>query len=263
MKRRNRKLLLLFAAIICIAAQRMYCQETPDKILQVFLHGKSTEQVEKSYWYIYQNQSKFSDLVFSELAKYQDKINNVDVPDRLLYLAAIIRDERYIIPLSKLINNPNYSEDACIYYCPIVLALKYYACFSTYKVPTDFNRKLTAVNDLYSDIDNLRNLKVHKQKITDFIHGPDDSANVEIGKKTFKSLFALAGPDNKNEQTRFIASVGIAAKVTDDTYLPELYWLACTEMMDASCEYRCFIYQALDKAEKYRFNKLNKIRNRP
>ena len=254
---------VLTATVICLAAQIAVCQETPDQILQTFLYGKSTKQVEKAYWHIYQNQKSYADLVYDELARYQDKKKKVNIPDRLIYLAAIIRDERYVKPLVKLISNPYYSEDACIYCCPIVLAVKYYTCFSPYKVPTNLNRKLTAVNDLYGDIDRLKNLDVHKEEITDFIHGPDDSANAEFGKMSFEKLFALAGPNNKDEKSRFIASAGIAANATDDSHLPELYWLASTEMIDASCEYRCFIYQALDKAEKYRFDKLKKARKHP
>ena len=58
------------------------------KILNDFLFSKEIKEEEKAYWYILRNKEKFSDKIFQELVKYQDR---TDIPDKLIYLATILR----------------------------------------------------------------------------------------------------------------------------------------------------------------------------
>lgn len=111
-------LLIIFLSLTTSIA---YGGDTEKATLYQLLYSKITDQRLQAFNAITSNKDKYKSQVFAELQAFSAKPDKT--PDGLLYLAAFIKDQRYIPPLSKLVNNENYSGEHCIYSCPIVFSL--------------------------------------------------------------------------------------------------------------------------------------------
>jgi len=174
-----KKIIILISifSMVLISPTSSVAEAKEEKILNDFLFSKEIKEQEKAYWYILRNREKFSDKIFQELVKYQ---NRTDIPDKLIYLATILREERFIKPLVSLIENREYSDRQCIYYCPIVFSLTIYACFSEYSLPQDlFKKPVGAVWDLQSDIKDVKGISLKKEKASKYIKGPGVDALIQ------------------------------------------------------------------------------------
>jgi len=239
--------------ILLLVTCKAYSQTTAELTLNDFLYSKDMESVHKSYLHIIKNQSNYKDLVYKNLIKYSRKTNQVTIPDRLIYIASYIKDKKYIKPLTDLIKNKDYSYNSCVYSCPIVFSLAIYTCFTEYKLSSKFDPEITPVKDLKETIKYINKISLAKESPSKYCQGPGiDSLLKSTENLSFNEIIRQAGPQNHNYESRFAAGVVLEATTDDDKYLDDLYWLAITEVKDASCEFRNAIYQAIYRAETAR-----------
>jgi hypothetical protein len=222
--------------------------------LNRFLFSKNADERQQAFNVITSNKDKYRNDILAELQVNTKKPNKT--PDALLYIAAIIKDERYIDSLSKLINNASYSEEHCIYSCPIVFSLVVFSSFTNYSSPL-LDDKLTAVHDYRSELDHVNKISLEPEIAYKYGSGPAfDPLLKEIEPLPIKEVIKIAGPTTKDGLRRLAAATVLHARTTDDKYLNDLYWLAISNVPnDASGEYRYSIHWAIYKAETYRKQK--------
>lgn len=244
-------LLIIFLGVMTSIA---YGSDNEKATLNRFLYSKNSHERQQAYNVITSNKDKYRNAVLTELQVYARKPDKT--PDALLYLAAFIKDERYIQPLSLLINSGNYSEEHCIYSCPIVFSLVVFASFTDYRSPS-LNDKLTAVHDYKSEREWVNKISLEPEKASKYGTGPAfDPLLQEIEPLPIQDVIKIAGPTTKDGLRRLAAATVLHAHIADDKYLNELYWLAISDVPnDASGEYRYSIHWAIYKAETYKKRK--------
>jgi hypothetical protein len=241
--------------VFCLASSNVFAGDSEKTTLSQFLHSNSVNERQKAFTVIIVNDNKYRDLILTELEVCSNKPDKT--PDALLYLAAYIRDQRYIRPLSKLINNVNYSAHHCIYQCTIVFSLVIFSSFTDYSLPV-LNDKLVAVRDLKSEREMVKNISIELNPAYMSASGPGiDQLLDEMEALPISEVIKIAGPETADANKRFAAAIVLQAHAMDDRYLKELYWLAIEDIPNAATsEYRGAIHWAIYKAETYR--KLNK-----
>jgi len=219
--------------------------------LKRFLYSKNADERHQAFNVITSDKDKYKKAVLTELQSYEKKPNKT--PDALLYLAAFIKDQRYIQPLSKLINNDDYSADHCIYSCPIVFSLVALSSFTDYSV-SGLNDRVNAVRDFTSEREKVKSISLEPEFANKYATGPGiDSLLQELETLPVADAIKLAGPENTDGHKRITAAFVLQAHITDDRYIKELYWLAISNLpSDASGEFRDSIHWAIYKAETYR-----------
>ena len=251
---RKMKTQYIVLTVFCLASSSVFAGDAEKTRLSQFLHSSSVNEQRKAFTLIIADNNKYKDLVLTELEVYLNKPNKT--PDALLYLAAYIRDRRYIRPLSKLINNDNYSANHCIYSCPIVFSLVVFSSFTEYSLPVLVD-KLVAVQDLKSEGDRVKHISLELNPVYIYASGPGiDQLLHEFEALPLSEVIKIAGPETTDGDNRTAAAIVLQARVRDDQYLKELYWLAIKNLTnDASGEYRGAIHWAIYKAETYRKKK--------
>jgi hypothetical protein len=249
-------LLILFSLLFVSNITSAKTNKKDDEIFNDFLSSSSLLKKEKAYLHILQNKKAFSDKLFHEIKKYQTKNT---IPNELIYLATIFREERFLKPLINMIENPEYSESACIYSCPIVFSLTVYECFSKFSLPDNLNKKLTAVSDLFLTIDSTKNISLKREKINTSGYSPKaKTLFAKLENLTIDQLIEKAGPNNPNYLSRTFAALILSYSIDNEKHIKKLYWLAITEIPDdASREYRSAIYRAIYRAEAARIRRKN------
>ena len=124
---------ILLVIILSLMSGTAFGSDNEKATLNRFLYSKNVAERQQAFNVISSNKDQYRNAVLAELQGYANKPTKT--PDALLYLAASIKDERYLQPLSKLINNENYSEEHCIYGCPIVFSLVVFSSFTNYSSP--------------------------------------------------------------------------------------------------------------------------------
>ena len=219
-------------------------------LLQTFLYSDDLKEVERAYWRITKQPSEFEDVVLDELLIHSK--NPSRTPDRLLYIAAYIRDNRYIEPLLHILKDVEYTEHSCIYDCPIVFSLIIYGAFSKYSLPSNLNRNNVAVYDLYSGIDRISKISLKHKNASDYITGPGVDTHFKKGESLpTEEIIKSARPGNIGSIPRYAAAYILQYRLVDPKFLPDLYWLAVSEPEpDGAMEFRNAIYWAIYKTEK-------------
>ena len=245
---------IVLTVVFCLASSSVFAGDAEKTRLSQFLYSSSVNEQQKAFTLIITGDNKYKDLVLTELEVYLNKPNKT--PDALLYLAAYIRDRRYIRPLSKLINNDNYSANHCIYSCPIVFSLVVFSSFTEYSLPV-LDDKLAAVQDLKSEGDRVKHISLELNPVYIYASGPGiDQLLHELEALPLSEVIKIAGSQTADGDKRMAAAIVLQARVMDDRYLKELYWLAIKNLPnDASGEYRGAIHWAIYKAETYRKKK--------
>jgi hypothetical protein len=245
---------ILFTIVVCLLSSTVYAGDNEKIILSRFLSPKGMAERQKAFDDIIANEKKYRDTVLDELQKFIKKPNKT--PDGLIYLAAFLKDKRYIRPLATLINNADYSERHCIYSCPIVFSLVIFDSFTDYSLPP-LDDNLTAVHDLRSEVERVKHISIEPEEASKYIVGPGvDESLKRMEALPLADVIKLAGAKTKDANERLIAAIVLQAHVTNDKYLKGLYWLAITDVPnDASAEYRAAIYWAIYRAETYRKKK--------
>ncbi len=176
------------------------------------------------------------------------------IPNFLLYIAAYIRDERYIPLLIKLIENEEYTHESCVNACPVVFALAIYSCFTNYPLPK-LNDKMAPVPDLLATIERIKKIEIKSDKASYYVRGPGfNSILTRYEKLSTEEIIKKAGPENEGLYYRYLAASVLEYRIADAKYLSELYWLAITETENyVSVDYRSAVYGAIYKAEKAKY----------
>lgn len=221
-------------------ANILYAQPKEKKELDTFLNSKKLKAVEKAYWKIVKNKEKYFDVIYKELFNCVKKTDHKNIPDKLIYLTAITKDKRYVDLLVKLINDKNYSYDACIYSCPIIFSLTIYSCFTEYFDINVLTDNTTPVYDLKSNVRYLNNIDFNKEV-----------NSCVLSDSLIKNY--LIDASLNNYEARHIAAEVLRQNIKNSTYLYDLYWLVINENYD-DCEYRASIYNAIYMAEMARKN---------
>jgi hypothetical protein len=219
-------------------------------IFNDFLHSKNINKRYKAFITIVSNDKKYRDIVLTKLLHYQE--NPDTTPEALIHLAAFLKDQRYILPLTKMINNTKYSENRCIYVCPIIFSLVIFDCFTTFSVTEGLNENVNAVEDLKRDIKWVKSISLKSEKASKYVTGPGARPLSEMETLPLAEVLKLAGPNTKDVHKRMNAAFVLQYGTVNDTYLAELYWLARTYLDDASNEYLNAVYQAIYRAETAR-----------
>ncbi len=240
-------LLIIFLSLLTSVA---FGGDNEKATLNRFLYSKNTDERQQAFNIITSNRDKYRTAVLAELQSSTRNPNNT--PDALLYLAALIKDQQYIRPLVKLINNDNYSAGHCIYSCPIVFSLAVFSSFTGYSV-SGLNDKLNAVHDYKSECEWIKSVSIEPEHASKYASGPGiDSLLEEFEALPIVEVMKLAGPENTDGHKRMAAAIVLQAHTTNDQYIKELYWLAINNLpSDASGEFRDSIHWAIYKAETY------------
>ena len=249
-----KNLFTIFTFVCCFISTTAYAGEDGNKALSQFLYSGSMKDRHNAFNIIVANQNKYKDAVLVELKRHSTK--PYKIPDALIYLAALLKDQRYIQPLSKLINDTDYSEEHCIYSCPIVFSLAIFSSFTNHSLPL-LDNKITAVHDLRSEVKIVKSISTRPEKASKYMKGPAvDKLLSQLETLPLADVINIAGSNTKDGEKRMAAAVVLQSHVTDDKYLTELYWLAIENLPnDASGEYRNAIHWAIYRAEKFRKSK--------
>lgn len=248
---RKMKIQYIFLTIVfCLSVSIAFASDNDKTTLNQFLFSKNESERQKAFNSIINNGTKYKNLVLTELQKYEAEPDKT--PDALLYLAAFIKDQRYVQPLSKLINNDKYSSEHCIYSCPIVFSLTIITTFANCSLPI-LDDKLIAVQDLKSEIKRVKNISIKPEEVSKYVQGPGiDKVLQEMESLPLSDVIKIAGQNTATYERRVAAAYVLSSNITTDQYIKELYWLAITHIEDASHEYEDAIYLAIYRAETYR-----------
>lgn len=245
---------ILFTIVFCLVYSTVYADDNDRIILSQFLSSQSMTERQNAFNVIIANDKKYRDTVLDQLQKFIKKPNKT--PDALIYLAAFLKDKRYIRPLATLMSNADYSERHCIYSCPIIFSLVIFDSFTDYSLP-QLNDNLPAVHDLRREVERVKHISIEPEAASKYIVGPGvDESLKRMETLPLADVIKLAGAKTKDANQRIIAATVLQAHVTNDKYLKELYWLAIIDVPnDASAEYRDAVHWAIYRAETYRKKK--------
>lgn len=248
---------ILLITFLTLTTSIAYSNENEKAMLNRFLYAKNAADRLHAFDVIISNKDNYKKHVLNKLQLFSTKPDKT--PDALLYLAAYIKDQRYIRPLSTLINNDTYSTDHCIYSCPIVFSLVVFSSFTGYSLP-ELNDTLTAVYDFKSEREKVKNISIQPEHANNYARGPGiDPLLREMETLPISDVIKIAGPKTSDGLRRMAAAVILQAHIADDKHLNELYWLAISDLPnDASGEYRDAIHWAIYKAETYRSRRKKK-----
>jgi hypothetical protein len=220
--------------------------------LDVFLNSENISEQRRAYLEIQKNKNNYSAQVQHKLEAFQKtKDPRINVLNKLLYLAAIIKSEKFVEPLVKMLEDKQYLTNECIYDCPIVFTLTVFAISTNWSPPVSMDSQNTKVSDLLSRIRWIINLPLQRGYAGDEIKGPGiDDLLRKAHTLSEKELIKQAGPESRDYDSRYAAACELAYTVIKETNLLDLYWLAVTEVTDASMEYRNCVYLSILRAEK-------------
>ena len=241
-------LLVIFLSLLTSVA---FGGDNEKATLSRLLYSKNAGERQQAFNIITSNIDKYRTAVLAELQSFARNPNKT--PDALLYLAAFIKDQRYIRPLVKLINNDKYSADHCLYSCPIVFSLAVFSSFTGDSV-SGLNDKLNAVHDYKSECERVKSVSLEPEYANKYASGTGiDSLLEELEALPLAEVIKQAEPENTDGHRRMAAAIVLQAHIANDKYIKELYWLAINNLpSDASGEFRDSIHWAIYKAETYR-----------
>jgi hypothetical protein len=224
--------------------------------LDTFLNSDKLEERKAAYLDILANKEAYIDQIHYELDFIQrTKDKRYRTFNKLTYLAAIIRNVRFIDPLWKMLDDIDYLDSECIYCCPILFALTLYALYTDWSPPDDI-----LAYELQKEISREKEkIDVPLYRKTSGVQYASPEWQDWLRKTELLSveeLIKMTGPENPNNTIRHNSASVLAPAVTDDKFLVELYWLAIEELVrDASGIYRCDIFEAILRAERARAQK--------
>jgi len=253
----NKVLFILVISILATVSSGYVLADQQSHVLNDFIQSEDLDKKEEAYRIIISHPHEYSDAIYDELHKYTDEEITPQIPDELIYLTTAVRDKKYLEPLTTFIQSRQYSENSCIYDCPIVFSLALYECFSESTPIDGLDVNLTAVSDLRSDIKYVREKYFLKDTPLYINHKRMKEIVKETEQLSVEQLIEQANPSNtyyrESYYYRYAAAHRLSNTIHDDQHLNDLYWLAITEAMDASAQYRSAIYKAIMRAEYARY----------
>ena len=188
------KLQYIFLTIVfCLSAITANADANVNTTIKQFRYSKSMSERLIATNVIIANETKYKNLVLTELHSYATKPTKT--PDALLNLAAFMKDETHARFLTNLINNDGYSSKHCIYRCSLVFSLVIFNSFSNY-VLRAVNDKLSAVHDLPSEIGQFKDIPIEPEKASEYATGPGiDQLLLEMETLLMSDAIKITGPE--------------------------------------------------------------------
>jgi len=235
----------------------------PSDSLDKFLNSAERSERKAAYLDILQNKEAYIDQIQKELETFQrTKDRRFNILNRLLYLAAIIRSEKFIDPLWKMFNDFDYLFSTCIYCCPIDLTLTLYATYTTWSPPNEIfdtrNGMTVHLKEAIRREKGSKDVPLIREHYYPQYLSPESQELILIRKMELLSveeLIKMAGPENPDGTQRSFATYVLGLAIIDDKNLTELYWLAIENPHDVSGIDLCNVYGAIERAERARAQK--------
>ena len=220
--------------------------------LTLLINSKDLDIKRDAFQNIARNGEMYSDEMLSRLTMYsKSRAGNIDELNTLIYLAAVVKDKRFLGPLWEMLLDDEYLVDECLYECPIIFSLSVYAIAADWNPPEKLNGPNIKVDDFYREYRSLSSLSLRKDHAYNHIYGPGINEQLkQVSNLSEEDIVKQAGPQNLDSKSRYAAAYELEYSVVDDKNLVDLYWLAINETVGASREYRSAIYRAILRAEK-------------
>jgi hypothetical protein len=247
-------LAILFACFVLLTNQNAAVGANS---LAVFLHSPKISERRAAYLDIVKNGAQYVDQIKQGLETFaRTKEKDIGVLKRYIYLAAMIRSDKFIDPLVAIFENYDALGGECVYCCPIVFALTLYGAFSNWSPPAEMmadssNRMVSDLLTGIQQIDDMKNKPLIWERWKVEFADPEKQKWFErMESLSVQELIRMAGPENADSNERYWAAQALAGKVIDDGNLTDLYWLAIEPLAhDPSPFYLCCTYQAIERAE--------------
>jgi hypothetical protein len=239
--------------------QRMEAERAliPTGPLGVFLQSPEISERRAAYQDILKNSERYIEQIKKGLEIIERaKLIRIDVLKRYIYLAAIIRSDKFIDPLVSIFKSYRALGGECVYCCPIVFALTLYGAFSNWSPPADMisgwgDRMVSDLRTEIQQIDDMKNKPLVWERLKVEFADPEKQKWFErIESLPVQELIKMTDPENADSNERYWAVQVLGGKVINDKDLTELYWLAIEALSDdPSPFYLCCTYQAIERAE--------------
>jgi len=243
---------LLLSFFCCLIFPRAFASASSPNALDVLLKSTSISERRDAYMDILKDPGAYSDRILLGLDIWQKtRDQGIEVLNKLIYLAAVLKRDEFIEPLINIASDPKYMEPECIYGCPAILALAVLSISKRWTPPDRVaNRENTYLHDLDLVLGGV-SLSRSRPGIT-FARSEDQELLSKTETLSEEELIKRAAPFNKEYKTRWLATEVLSCIVMDDKNLVEFYWLALEEIGDRAFEFRNAIYRTILRAEKAR-----------
>jgi hypothetical protein len=247
-------LAILFACFVLLTNQNAAVGANS---LAVFLHSPKISERRAAYLDIVKNREQYINQIKKGLETFErTKENRIEVLKRYIYLAAMIRSDKFIPSLVAIFKDYGDLGGSCIYCCPIEFALSLYAAFTNWSPPPEILTRttdtiLTDLRTLIQDIAERKSKPLVWEPLRVQFADPEKQKWFErMELLSVEELIKMTGPENADSDERYWAAQALAGKVIDEKNLTDLYWLAIEEFpSDASGFFRCNTYAAIERAE--------------
>jgi len=246
---RKSLLISLFGCLVFIPSQNSAFSTNS---LDILLKSTSISERRTAYLDILKDPDAYVDQILLGIDIWQKtRDQGIEVLNRLIYLAAVLKKDEFIEPLINIANDPEYTEHECIYDCPAIFALAVFTTSMHWTPPVQTVDLEIPYLQYLDSLMSMRRTSLRRTRpgIT-FSRSEDQELLSKTETLSEEELIQQAAPFNKDHMTRWLAAEVLSYTVTDDKNLLDLYWLAIEEVDDASCQYRCSIYTAILRAEK-------------
>jgi hypothetical protein len=232
------------------------CADSAESTLDTLLLSKKLSEQRVAFETIAASPDKYVPLVrgrLMTLAENPPETRSLTI-DRLLYLAAMLKDKSLAPPMEALWRNDGFIPGYCIYDCPIVFALIVYGVSDLWTPPEKMDKTRSRYHDLYEGIRIASGISLDPTPRNHRAFGPGiDSQLAEAEEESEKELIEQAGPGNGEGKKRFAAMLQLSYTVSGSENLKEFYWLAVQEgKQDGGYEPRHAVYRTIYRAEKAR-----------
>ncbi|MGB8960036.1 MAG: hypothetical protein WCC00_13585 [Candidatus Aminicenantales bacterium] len=209
--------------------------------LDVLLCSSSVEERRAAYLEVLKDPDHYTDQIVKGIADWEStEKQGIWALNKLIYLAALLKKDDYYAPIKALSLDSEYTKYECIYDCAVNFAL---GVFGISKISKPLLWTDTDLREYYA-----RSLKRTRSGIQ-FARPEDQELLNKMETLTEENLILQAAPFNNDELKRWMAVEVLSRTVSDDKNMIDLYWLAIEEIHDASCQYRCAVYEAIKRAE--------------
>lgn len=217
--------------------------------LNVLLCSSSVEERRAAYLEVLKDPDQYANQIVKGIDDWQSTNKyGIWALDKLIYLAALLKKDDYYAPIKSLSLESEYTKYECIYDCAVDFAL---AVFGISKLQKPLLWTGTDLREYYE-----RSLNRIPSRL-EFARPEDRKSLDEMEALKEEDLILRAAPFNGDGMKRWLAVEVLSRTVSDDKNIIDLYWLALEEIHDASCQYRCAIYEAIKRAEMAKALKSN------
>ncbi|MBI4559425.1 MAG: hypothetical protein HY706_17700 [Candidatus Hydrogenedentes bacterium] len=185
------------------------------------------------FFKLVKHNKRYSQRILRELESFA-RSPDTDALDRLLILAAAIKDPVFVNPILSMLKDKDAElKYGCIYDCPLVFSLTVYACFGGWKPPEDLGSPdwNFAIYELGLNINVVSNLSPEASSTLVAPTGEAVDPRAEdlfqrAGARTEDKLICRISGANVDKRAREAAADALEYVAISSKYLLDLYWLA-------------------------------------